>query len=189
MKSTSGARVSGVASLFFVCSLVAAAAPVDLDELRAFERAQQQQTQEALQDRAKDQFAGKGQALVEAFLYHTDHAPSNSTYFFLFSVLGESEIAMRLTRAVLEPPPQPLTGRWPRDVTEVRVALEESLAHAPANEDPRVVSAIEAAIQRALGQPESRGVWLAEALVECLGRCHHPDAQTALLRYAQDSDA
>lgn len=143
---------------------------------------------QALAEQARADFTGRGVEIADYFLIHTDARPPNDTYFFVLRIIGDTETALALIRALPNPPARE-SGILDRHFGEIGVAIEAVLTNDAAGGDPRVVEALEQAIAAAMRKPSGSGAPEALEAVRLLGHCRSAEAAAVLRRLAADGDA
>jgi HEAT repeat protein len=160
----------------------------DLQRLETYEGAWgNPDTRQALEERARTEFAGRGVEIANYFLIHNDPRPRNDVYFFVLRAVGDTETALTFIRAVPHPPAHE-SGFLDRHFGEITVAIEAVLAGDAAN-DARVVAALEAAIAISRRKPYDTGANEALEVLRLIGNCRSAEASRALVRFSNDSDA
>lgn len=170
--------------MFIALVLAAALAGGDFDRLLTYEKAWDE-SETAREPEARDEFAGKAEALVQHFLTENEGKPETGAYAFILRALGDVEATLALIAALPEPPPAK-EGAIRRQTSEV-VALLGVVLDAPAvGGDPRVAAALD---RLAPADPDPPQIDVVRAAaITLLGRSRSSDAVAALVARADGDD-
>jgi HEAT repeats len=184
-----GAAAKGVAmSLLVAVLLTVGLSATDLTKLQNYEAAgSEPNPPKALVEQARAEFRGRGTDLAAYFLKHTDPRPRSDAYFFVLRTVGDAETALVLIRALPNPPAHE-SGMLDRHFGEVEAAIQAVLENGAARNDPRIVPALEHAVDAARSRRNGVGMPAALAAVGLIGRCGSADGARALRKLAADSD-